>query len=111
VGSELDVGPLAGSARLATELWGNALPVGLEALGWLDIERLIPVPPDEFEGEFQDNIGAICPFGEVQDPAVLVDLRFPVPAAGSIVGEEFVKALSTWQLAQLTPLACRSRSI
>ena len=62
-------------------------------------------------GEVLDDIGAIRPFGEVQDLAVLVVLRFPIPAAGRVVGEEFVKTPVARQLAQLPPFAGLSRGI
>ena len=74
-------------------------------------ERLVLVPPDEIEGEVLDDIGAIGPFGQVQDLAVLVVLRFPIPAAGRVVGEEFVKTPVARQLAQLPPFAGLSRGI
>ena len=55
-------------------------------------ERLVLVPPEEIEGEVLDHVGTIGALGQVQIFAVLVVLRFPVPATGRIVGKVLVKA-------------------
>src|SRR5438105_1521229 len=74
-------------------------------------ERLVLVPPDEIDGEVLDDIGGVRSVWEVQGLAILVELRFPVPSAGGIVGEVFVKAPVARLLAHLAPLAGLSRGI
>jgi hypothetical protein len=82
-----------------------------EVRGVIEVKGLAGMTFEEIFSEIETNVGAINLSVLLDLSAAFVISFFPIPAAGGVVGDEFIEAPIAGGLAHLTPFSCHAGGI